>query len=749
MSRTEQIPILFSQGHAQQAGRLWLGLAIDHRRLFDALQAEWLPPPDDALGSVLGIRSFVVWGGAPTSVHRIATRVKLDPSLLPNFKVHVWRLGQWELTDLGSIRSGDAAVYWPGPLPTFAISALFVPTPEEQVRVTGLARQVANVALPATVETGRAGDDAFTDFVPPAGASQGLSFPPDLDALRGAMAMAVWGVPQTDPWLELLSASLSLGRPPIGRLAGAVDAPWWRWPPWGPPACTEADADLQSRMWLAAIRVLRDRNADGVVAAADMVNDMRALIAATASEHDLADMDSWRRETLGILRADSKIQLDNWKSGAVGKALQLVLARPSPSAFRTWRDDLPLLPPAVWWSAVTLCGLLHGYRRLDLQFRGDAVQRRLFAVHALRVCDVGRRSLDWPSNPGAELTWRRESGRVVFSLGGTDFLHKSVNARGQWFTANLQDGELKAAATEMARRFGWPCLYRDIVLNDDRLVLSGPGAAELAEPSRELTVRGSLRLRLSAKADYEETLDSNAFLHCVATEGGVLIAPPPATHEHRGYEHRWTESTVEHAIKDNAVDASLVANGVPGLIYVRDFLTDVEETELVSSVDGAMWLTVLKRRVQHYGWRYDYKARRIVSSMRLGPLPPWATDLARRLAERGLVPHIADQVIANEYVGKQGISKHVDCVPCFADGIAMVSLLDSWEMIFREQRGTGRVPLVLERRSVAVLTGDARYGWSHEIPARLVEPSGTRRHRRVSLTFRKVNEPSRRTPRSV
>jgi hypothetical protein len=69
----------------------------------------------------------------------------------------------------------------------------------------------------------------------------------------------------------------------------------------------------------------------------------------------------------------------------------------------------------------------------------------------------------------------------------------------------------------------------------------------------------------------------------------------------------------------------------------------------------------LKRRVQHYGWRYDYKARRIDLSMRLGELPPWATRLALRLVRDGLVPQLADQVIVNEYVGRQGISKHVDC----------------------------------------------------------------------------------------
>jgi len=181
---------------------------------------------------------------------------------------------------------------------------------------------------------------------------------------------------------------------------------------------------------------------------------------------------------------------------------------------------------------------------------------------------------------------------------------------------------------------------------------------------------------------------------------------------------------------------------VPGLLYVQDFLTTAEEAALVQLIDRQEWLSELRRRVQHYGWRYDYRRRSIESSMRVGPLPAWAAELARRLAHRRLMPHVADQVIVNEYVGSQGISRHIDCVPCFADGIATISLLQSWEMVFTEEHGRRRkVRRLLDRRSVAVLTGAARFGWTHEIPNRLVEPTGLRRQRRLSITFRKVREP--------
>lgn len=183
---------------------------------------------------------------------------------------------------------------------------------------------------------------------------------------------------------------------------------------------------------------------------------------------------------------------------------------------------------------------------------------------------------------------------------------------------------------------------------------------------------------------------------------------------------------------------------VPGLRYERDFLDEADEKLIISEIDRGDWIEDLRRRVQHYGWRYDYKARRVDPAMRLGALPAWADALARRLFDAKLVPHLPDQVIVNEYVKDQGIGEHVDSAS-FADGIATISLLESWEMVFCNRQSKRKVNCMLERRSVAVIEGKARYDWTHEIPKRKSEPvePGTKhprrdRGRRVSLTFRKV-----------
>ena len=52
--------------------------------------------------------------------------------------------------------------------------------------------------------------------------------------------------------------------------------------------------------------------------------------------------------------------------------------------------------------------------------------------------------------------------------------------------------------------------------------------------------------------------------------------------------------------------ASTVAK-VSGLKYMPDFITKEEHQQLWQAINSEPWLTDLKRRVQHYGWKYDTK----------------------------------------------------------------------------------------------------------------------------------------------
>jgi alkylated DNA repair dioxygenase AlkB len=178
-----------------------------------------------------------------------------------------------------------------------------------------------------------------------------------------------------------------------------------------------------------------------------------------------------------------------------------------------------------------------------------------------------------------------------------------------------------------------------------------------------------------------------------------------------------------------------------GLTYISGYALEREVQELLSKIHEQPWSSELKRRVQHYGFRYDYRARRISRTDHLGPIPDWLLPICKKLVAEKIFPKQPDQVIINEYLPDQGIAPHIDCVPCFGETIASLSLGSSCEMVF--SRGDDQVQrLILEAGSLLVLTGAARFDYKHAIPARKTDViNGIRvpRQRRISLTFRTVN----------
>lgn len=190
-----------------------------------------------------------------------------------------------------------------------------------------------------------------------------------------------------------------------------------------------------------------------------------------------------------------------------------------------------------------------------------------------------------------------------------------------------------------------------------------------------------------------------------------------------------------------ATNSAPLIKEVAGLLLLRDYISTQQEKSLIQHIDNTPWSNELKRRVQHYGYKYDYKKRKIDETMRIGSLPPWAKKLAARLYEDGHFDALPDQVIVNEYEVGQGISPHVDCEPCFGDVIVSISLNSTATMVFESLKTKEKVPVFLPQRSAVVLKGDSRYEWKHSIPARKIDKHNNKvhhRNRRISLTFRKV-----------
>lgn len=180
---------------------------------------------------------------------------------------------------------------------------------------------------------------------------------------------------------------------------------------------------------------------------------------------------------------------------------------------------------------------------------------------------------------------------------------------------------------------------------------------------------------------------------------------------------------------------------IKGLIYIPEYITQEEHGILWKSVNSEKWLDDLKRRVQHYGYKYNYKSRFIDYSMKIGDLPNWVLPMAKRLKDEKYMQNIPDQLIINEYLAGQGIAAHIDCEPCFDNTIISLSLGSKCVMNFINKYSKEKIDVLLEPRSLVILQGEARYNWTHGISGKksdVFKNQKYERQTRISLTFRNI-----------
>lgn len=174
---------------------------------------------------------------------------------------------------------------------------------------------------------------------------------------------------------------------------------------------------------------------------------------------------------------------------------------------------------------------------------------------------------------------------------------------------------------------------------------------------------------------------------------------------------------------------------VPGLQLIEDFISAEEELELIQNIDlfPEKWLNDLKRRVQHYGFKYNYTSKSLSMEDKLGPMPEWLTKISQKLTESRFINN-PEQVVINEYKAGQGIGMHVDRVDMFGPIVASLSLLAPCEMRFvKRSPSAEEEKLTLPQRSLLVLAGEARYDWAHGI-------SSVKCDQRISITFRTLGK---------
>ncbi|XP_055971075.1 alkylated DNA repair protein alkB homolog 8 [Sorex fumeus] len=206
----------------------------------------------------------------------------------------------------------------------------------------------------------------------------------------------------------------------------------------------------------------------------------------------------------------------------------------------------------------------------------------------------------------------------------------------------------------------------------------------------------------------------------------------------------------------------------PGLTVIENIISSEVEQLLLESIkwtediDNQNFQKSLKhRRVKHFGYEFHYENNNVNKDEPLpGGLPDPCDSILEAWLKEGFIIYKPDQLTVNQYEPGHGIPPHVDTHSAFEDEIISLSLGSETVMDFKHPNGA-TVPVMLPRRSLLVMRGEARYLWSHGITPRKFDTvrasSGrtggiiqsdagdlTLRKRgvRMSFTFRKV----RRTP---
>lgn len=160
-----------------------------------------------------------------------------------------------------------------------------------------------------------------------------------------------------------------------------------------------------------------------------------------------------------------------------------------------------------------------------------------------------------------------------------------------------------------------------------------------------------------------------------------------------------------------------VPDGAPqGLRYIPALISSEEEQHLLDHLcRESVWSPPVmrgqaaKRLVLHFGFSYAYNSRSLEPA---APLPPYLLDLRRCAAKAAGQPaENFHQVIVSQYPAGSAIGWHIDA-PVFGDPILGVSLGAPCSMGFRGP-GSARFKVLLEPRSLLILSGEARKLWQH------------------------------------
>jgi alkylated DNA repair dioxygenase AlkB len=163
------------------------------------------------------------------------------------------------------------------------------------------------------------------------------------------------------------------------------------------------------------------------------------------------------------------------------------------------------------------------------------------------------------------------------------------------------------------------------------------------------------------------------------------------------------------------------SNGLPeGFSYQQEFLSVREEAALLSQFSDLDFQAfdfhgyIARRRIVEYGLEYDFSSRRANATQ---PLPAFLNSYKERVAEwADLATDEIVEAVVTEYPAGAPIGWHRD-VPQF-EFIVGISLKSSCRLRFKPYKSPGKiVSVMLQPRSVYLISGLARWRYQHSIPA--------------------------------
>ncbi|KAH7731408.1 Protein F09F7.7 a [Aphelenchoides avenae] len=177
---------------------------------------------------------------------------------------------------------------------------------------------------------------------------------------------------------------------------------------------------------------------------------------------------------------------------------------------------------------------------------------------------------------------------------------------------------------------------------------------------------------------------------------------------------------------------------VDGLLLVPDFITEGEESTLVSQIDSKEWvLSQSGRRKQDHGPKVNFKHKKIKTEAFTG-LPAYADFLLnkmRAVSEEKLGSYQPFELCNLEYSEERlsAIEMHQDDMWIWGNRLISLNLINGSIMTLENEEKKALMFVVMPRRSLLCMYNEARYQWKHGIFSWHIHG------RRIALTMR---EPS-------